>query len=733
MLIRLVEIRTSTNYVLSVAHNTHSVSSMDKDRKSRGASSYSSIEESEDSYSETAGSTTEAEEEEINYWENLTPGILAFPGPLRLQSLLFIIGHLDEYGNESLALLPPHTRQTLLLNLPVIDVCRLEGSGVTEGIDMEEIWKTLYYNRLPTRQKKFSERYLTTVSDMPELTWKDCYFSSLFYLKFRYRPDDNDCDCMFGEHLHQDLLYGIYIRNGILEVQECFGPRSGSCFGVATYARHCCRLAPMRYIHQFPDQLNTARRRHDHTPPTTIYATIPTLVEVCKFEAKEFSADDVRLNRYFGAECFTDDYFPYLKLFFGSVRYLVINHDALVLHRGWKRIMDATVHSTHCKLKELCVCQSKWAEQSMAFLAPYFSPTHGGDTLTVPYAHLRQLHIEGAIQSTTDVLNTALILNHQNDLEVVTIKGCNCFSSLTPDPESVILAFANLFRKSSFQALALMDTTVPSSLVMTLVNQLFTSQSTNHQQLCFDDVRVLPDKMPLAISIPPQAIGRKSMEILHCVIEQAGIIFPPSMSFKNLTLAIGTEQRGAANVLEIFTHVHSLQVETMSLSIYASNKNSKGIVNLLNLVDTRNWSFHFRFFISSPHCDWNPTPEDISTVVDALTDIAPALGQLVGKGVVTLLSFAGTAYFDELPEPVLEALFEEIFQGLQRSKSRVELDLSDCRLKTSTLDCLYRVWKRSTDVKLKKLDLSGNELPQDNSNLQQVTEKLIHTSDYMST
>jgi len=125
---------------------------------------------------------------------------------------------------------------------------------------------------------------------------------------------------------------------------------------------------------------------------------------------------------------------------------------------------------------------------------------------------------------------------------------------------------------------------------------------------------------------------------------------------------------------------------------------------------------------------WDLTAENIATVVDAVTDIAPTVGRLVGKGAVTLLSFA-TSYFNVLPESVLEALFEEIFQGLQCSQSGVKLDLSDCELKTSTLECLYHVWKRSTDVKLKKLDLSGNELPQDNSNLQQMTDKLVHTSE----
>jgi len=207
--------------------------------------------------------------------------------------------------------------------------------------------------------------------------------------------------------------------------------------------------------------------------------------------------------------------------------------------------------------------------------------------------------------------------------------------------------------------------------------------------------------------------------------------FPPSMSFRNLTLDIDvrTEQGSAVNVLDLFNHVHSLQVESMSLTVDTSNQNSKAIVNLLNVVDTRNWSLHFVFVSSSPHCGYDLTAEDVATVVDAVTDIAPIIGQLVAKGVVTLLSFATTLYFGELPESVLEALFEEVFQGLQCSRSGIELDLSYCKLNTSTLDCLYRVWKRSTDVKLKKLDLSGNELPQDNSNLQQMTDKLVHTSE----
>ena len=708
---------------------------MDKDQESS-----SSIEASEEEevHSEH-GSTTDAENEEINYWESLRFGILPFPVPLRLQSLLFIIGHLDQYRNESLALLPPRTRRELLLNLPVVDVCRLEGSGVTEGIDMEEVWKTLYYNRLPTHHKEL-EQFL--VDDNEEMdSWKDCYFTSLYNIRlYKQNYYDDDCSCIYGRHLQQDLLYGMYSYNGTLEVQECFGPLTRSCFGVETCARHCSRLTPSRYSWQYPDARSIALRRDDQIPPTTIYATIPTLVEKCKFEAKEFRATHRVLTRHFDDECFTDDYFHYWKLFLGSVRSLLVAHDEEQLHPGWKYILDAIFYSPHCKLSKLYIHvyrspnfhgygSSGYDEvnQWMDLLVRYLSSTPDSDTSTVPYAHLRKVHIVGAIKSTIDAFNTSLILNHQNALEVVTIDRCDCSTSETPDAH-LTLALTTFLKKSSFQELNLYDTKVPTSLVLKLLHDFFSSQSTNHQELCFDSVKVIPDKTAEVISTPPPAVvGSKSMEIIKCELQpEIASVFPPSMSFRKLTLDLGTEK---FNVLDLFNHVMSLQVENMSLTICASNQNSKGIVNLLNLVETRNWSLHFQFVISTPHKHWNVQSEDIATVVDAVTNITPTLGQLLAKGIVTVLSFASNSYFNKLPDSVFESLLEVIFQGIQHSRSRIELDLSDCQLSYSFLECLYYTWNRCTDVKLKKLSLSWNELPQDISNLQQMTDKLIRTSD----
>ena len=205
-------------------------------------------------------------------------------------------------------------------------------------------------------QKTF-EQFLTTVDDREEMdtSWKDCYFSSIFDIRM-HQPEDDDCNCIYGRHLQQDLLYGMYTYNGTLELQECFGPHSGPCFGVETYTRWCCRLTPSRYISQFPEAISIALRRRVHCPPTTIYTTIRTFVEMCKFAPMTFSASDEGLKDHFGDECFTDEYFPYWKLFLGNIRCLEV-FQVKRLHPGWKYIMDAIFCSTQCKLNDKCVSE----------------------------------------------------------------------------------------------------------------------------------------------------------------------------------------------------------------------------------------------------------------------------------------------------------------------------------------------------------------------------------------
>ena len=55
--------------------------------------------------------------------------------------LLVIINDLGSYPTELLALLPSSLRHRLLRCVPALDLCRLEGTPVANGVNIEEIWE----------------------------------------------------------------------------------------------------------------------------------------------------------------------------------------------------------------------------------------------------------------------------------------------------------------------------------------------------------------------------------------------------------------------------------------------------------------------------------------------------------------------------------------------------------------------------------------------------------------
>ena len=101
------------------------------------------------------------------------------PPSLEDQCFLYIACTLDGFPVESLALLPVRLREKLLVNLPAIDVCRLEErSCFTRGVDSDAVWKAIFSRGSVTLgsfvqnemggpgRAQWKERYLTFVTDL---------------------------------------------------------------------------------------------------------------------------------------------------------------------------------------------------------------------------------------------------------------------------------------------------------------------------------------------------------------------------------------------------------------------------------------------------------------------------------------------------------------------------------------------------------------------------------------
>ena len=74
---------------------------------------------------------------------------MAKPTSLEQQCFLHVLQHLEKFPVGHLSLLPLGVRQRLLLIAPVADVFQLEHTMFVKGIDMDEVWKTVYEQRLP--------------------------------------------------------------------------------------------------------------------------------------------------------------------------------------------------------------------------------------------------------------------------------------------------------------------------------------------------------------------------------------------------------------------------------------------------------------------------------------------------------------------------------------------------------------------------------------------------------
>ena len=96
---------------------------------------------------------------------------------LWLQILLYVLGHLEEFSPDSLALLPTSLRKWLFFHLPVADVCILDSTSMAYGIDMNDVWKNLFKNRVLCK---------TPLMEKHIRSWREYYLDCIWEDVFKY-------------------------------------------------------------------------------------------------------------------------------------------------------------------------------------------------------------------------------------------------------------------------------------------------------------------------------------------------------------------------------------------------------------------------------------------------------------------------------------------------------------------------------------------------------------------
>jgi hypothetical protein len=208
------------------------------------------------------------------YWNKLGHGILSHPAPLQVQCLLSIVGNLDQFPSTALGLLPAHLRLKLLLLLPVVDVCKLEGTPLTDGLSMNDVWESLYYARMPIGVSEFKECLMEPKSFSESFgircNWKEAYFQSFFFMMQSYQQEIYDyheciqCDCIY-EHFISDMLYGVYKFDGVLDAY-CFKDSCSKSLhnNLRRYTDECPRFTRFTYLEKVSTTIDGTSKHHIH-------------------------------------------------------------------------------------------------------------------------------------------------------------------------------------------------------------------------------------------------------------------------------------------------------------------------------------------------------------------------------------------------------------------------------------------------------------------------------------
>ena len=619
----------------------------------------------------------EAREEALKTWKDLKPGILPHPVPLELQCLMFVIGHLFQQDHSvpvsMIALLPRHIRIKLLLLLPAVDICKLEGTSVAHDILMDEIWKTLYEKRILLCFKKEIEPQLPhgIVFDTPDefkekfdilITWKEAYIGMVFYLsqdKFKY---DFGCHCC-SNHFMQDLLYSIGdIYKGLTEIANCFKEGATlSAQGIHRCALTCFRLTTVNHYHKFieptaPTELRFSNRVDDRLVSDIVNELIDCDVFLRKLTLSyEYL---VAIKPYLENPGFIEK----LRKLFHFVEVLTVVNESytnIAIKDSLNKILNLVFSPGHLSVvksvtlvNEFEVVGPRLKGHNLKHLGISFYLSHETVFCT-------QWVRKGQIVPVRFRMNISRkiteIIKTQKELESFT------FTLITDDSRSCRLLDNDLFRcvynvlllpslrKFKFDASQLHSQV--SSVILCNLLSLFLS-SPYPLTLALSLSCPLIDQQPKPLTANP--VPLKTLEINDCIFPPHLISFlPQHLVLKSLKL-----QDNKWSTVSLFTNLQSITVEELVLhsSELMTNDDVKTILSLFHIVTASEWKLGLNI-------------EDKPGTLDTLSHV---LTMITSKSNLQSFCFVND---DEFAAPPIKgvtavSIVKLIFESLSPSKSQ---------------------------------------------------------------
>ena len=732
-------------------------------------------EEEEDSY------FSDSEQSEVlQYWEGLQSGVMSHPARLQLQCLLYIIGHLlfkpdrlvntgvmdqDEtpspsytYDNgqrvfyvsqngshnlpqslpiSSLGLLPKFMRIKLLLLLPATDVAQLEGTPVTDGIPMDEIWEAIFRERLPLHKRKqmgcIYSKDIMTPNDLHDkgaesVSWKDAYFNTVFFFACSHFWDnisfsDNECKCACN-HFLPDLFYGMgtfYDDPANTEIYQCFGEKlSFNIHDVCRCAHKCPRLTPERYRSMYPSLGLLFSICMSFMDVIKNLADFNVALKCLKFSSG-ISGSVFKMLSCLEDVAFFDNFSKLLK----SVEVLEMISVEEVVRGSIKKILNVIFAGPRCSVKSLFVCESDFdivlpllinsSHSSLKQLELIFEiKKKSVSYLTTPLSSSIQHHHPPQPITISESLSLEIIkvLQLQQDLEKFGFYVEYMDNSYQLEDNDLIhftseLLFRPLFKELEFEVVQHKKGVngVSFDIVLCLFRAFFSSPYPVSMALSLEcpHFNPIPDSLP----VNQDESANKSLKLVFSH-------FSPHLSSllpRILVLKLLSFEDCHEDTLSVFASLESISLKKFSLKMGYSitQDNMSTIALLFRVVDAKEW--------------------DLSVELDDDDDTVDMFACLLSKTAHRLCHFRLQNERFSIRNTV--SIIEAIFLSLSPTGfSCFELSLDSSVLGDGIAEALHESWMRCGAVKLKRINVF-HELSVMDTLLDMASEVIPYVDEFM--
>ena len=627
---------------------------------------------------------------------------------LKNQALLYVICNLEHFPPKVLEVLPSDVRHELLSNLPAIDICQLEETGVAADITPNSLWDEICMSRIPRRCEDVERNIMYEVYTDD---WKAYYFGIITHVLLDHiKPEDYRSHYELVLH----LLFGV---------QDCLNIFDWSSYRFSYFPpiTNNRPLIPNRHLRYL-----TARRSDVHF--------LNLIMEISSYRPKFFY---IVCELFAESEVYEKHASELLARYLCSAEKVVfstdladkagVNPDKTPPYDIASLVLKAVLSNDPPALKGLEFREfgPEMLDQTLKVAGPLFYAAYSSLSSKankhIPYRGLHELVVD--LNSTQGVSGEVLqklstIIKGQTKLEKVMLNQLVVDKAQLSDRYLKFLSSLSPFiKKPHFNSLNIKRMVLAVEGVQNVTDAFLSSPALHRQRLCFERSSIIgepsEDEPARKLSMHPQSTEFKSLEFYSCDLPANFFNWffgHPQIWLRKLELAnckfqesIRTPYSGRPeNVIHLAAMLQDLKIQYFEM-------------NNVKPPHCRTSADDFKALLSNPNLKSFSLRSANVGHHGLLLDLTAGLMKQKDVGSLESFSVVNNELGD-LPNGELQQFFDALFSIPSIETCDLNLSHNDFLLEHYYM--MYETWKSKSDGKrFKTFSCVGRSFPKEDTEL----------------